>query len=159
METLIRTMSPDHNILIEGSKKTPKVDFNFRTGEMILTGVSLPENAAKIYEPLLEWIGDYLKSPQPVTNFRLNLEYYNSSTTLWLAKMIKALSRIKGDGYLLFIHMYMNIEDFEELEADEVKDLMGSLMNIVDDPTVSIGIKVYGTDERRKVLKESTILI
>ncbi|MFZ2340715.1 MAG: hypothetical protein WAW07_13455 [Bacteroidales bacterium] len=53
----------------------------------------------------------------------------------------------------------MNIEDFEELEADKVKDLMGSLMNIVDDPTVSIGIKVYGTDERCKVLKESTILI
>lgn len=152
-------MSSEHNILIEGSRKTPKIDFNFRTGEMILTGVSLPENAAKIYEPLLEWIGEYIKSPQLVTNFRLNLEYYNSATTLWLAKIIKALSRIKGDGYLLFIHMYMNIEDFDELEADEVKDLMASLMNIVDDPTVSIGIKVYGTDESRKVIKESTILI
>ncbi len=61
--------------------------------------------------------------------------------------------------YLVFKHMNMNIEDFEELEADEVKDLMASLMNIVDAPTVSIGIKVYGTDERCKVLKESTILI
>jgi len=159
METLIRTMSSDQNILIDGSKKTPTVDFNFKTGEMILSGVSLPENAAKIYEPLLEWIGNYIKSPQPITNFRLNLEYYNSSTTLWLAKMMKALSHIKGDGNLLFIHMYINIEDFDELEADEVKDLMGSLMNIVDDPTVSIGIKVYGTDERHKVIKESTILI
>lgn len=159
METLIRTMSPDQNILIEGSKKTPKVDFNFRTGEMILSGVSLPENAAKVYEPLLEWIGDYIKSPQPVTNLRLNLEYYNSSTTLWLAKMMKSLSHIKGDGNLLFIHMYMNIEDFDELAADELKDLMGSLMNIVDNPTVSIGIKVYGTDESHKVIKESTILI
>jgi len=159
METLFRTMSAAHNILIEGSKKTPKIDFNFQTGEMLLSGVSLPENAAKVYEPLFEWIGEYINLPQPVTNFRINLEYYNSSTTLWLAKMIKALSHIKGDGYLLFIHMYMNIEDFEELEADEVKDLMGSLMNIVDDPTVSIGIKVYGTDESHKVLKESTILI
>jgi hypothetical protein len=152
-------MNADHNILIEGSRKTPTIDFNHRAGEIILTGVSLPENAARIYEPLLDWINEYIKSPQPVTNFRLNLEYYNSSTTLWLAKMLKALSKIRGDGYLLFIHMYMNIEDFDELEADEVKDLMGSLMNIVDDPTVSIGIKVYGTDERRKVLKESTILI
>lgn len=152
-------MITGQNILIEGSKKTPSVDFNFQTGEMMLSGVSLPENAAKVYEPLLSWIGNYIKSPRPVTNFRLNLEYYNSASTLWLAKMIKALSLIKGDGYLLFIHMYMNIEDFEELEADEVKDLMGSLMNIVDDPTVSIGIKVYATDDDHHILKESTILI
>jgi hypothetical protein len=151
-------MNDTQSLLIEGTAKTPQIDFNQLTGEMILSGVSLPENAAGIYEPLLGWINDYIKSPHQTTNLRLNLEYYNSSSSLYLAKMIKALSKINEDDHVLFIHIYFNIDDFNDMDMEEIKKTMGSLMNIVDDTTVSIGVKAYGTDENHKIVKESTIL-
>lgn len=151
-------MNDNQSLLIVGTAKTPQIDFNQLTGDLILSGVSLPENAAGIYEPLLGWIDDYIKSPCQTTNLRLNLEYYNSSSSLYLAKMIKALSKINEDGDVLFIHIYFNIDDFNDMDMEEIKKTMGSLMNIVGDTTVSIGVKAYGTDENHKIVKESTIL-
>jgi hypothetical protein len=151
-------MNETKGLLIEGTAKTPKIDFNQLSGEMILSGVSFPENAARTYEPLIGWINNYVKSPHHITNLRLNLKYYNSSSLLWLARMIKALSKINEDGYVLFIHIYFTIDEFDDMDMEEFKKLVGSLMNIVEDPTVSIGIKIYGTDESFKIIKESTIL-
>jgi len=151
-------MNDTQSLLIERTAKTPQIDFNQLSGEMILSGVSIPENAARIYEPLLGWINDYVKSPRRTTNFRLKLEYYNSSSSLWFAKMIKALSEINEDGYVLFIHIYFDIDDFNDMDMEEIKRTLGSLMNIVGDTSVSIGVKAYGTDENHKIVKESTIL-
>ena len=75
------------NILIEGNRRNPHIDFNRYTGELILSGKSIPENAAKVYEPLLLWIEEYIQSPRPTTNLRLNLEYFNTATSIWLASM------------------------------------------------------------------------
>lgn len=44
------------NFSIDATTKTPQIDFNNFTGELILSGKSIPENAAKLYEPALEWI-------------------------------------------------------------------------------------------------------
>ena len=72
----------------EGSSKNPQIEFNPLSGDLILTGRSIPENAAKVYEPLLSILTDYIKAPRQVTNFRLNLEYFNSASLLWFARII-----------------------------------------------------------------------
>ncbi len=147
------------DIFIEGTAKSPEIDFNQHTGELIIAGRSIPENAAKVYEPLLNWAAEYVKNPRPTTNFRLNLEYFNSASSIWFAKIIKALCLIKDDDYVLFIHMYFDKEDFEEMDEEELKEIVGSLLDTAGKINVSVGIKTYGTDEHGKVVKESTILI
>jgi len=151
-------MNEIKNILIEGTAKTPQIDFNQLSGEMVLSGKSIPENAAKLYEPLLSWINDYIKSPRHTTNLRLNLEYYNSASSLWLAKMIKALSKINEDDCVLFIHIYFDIEDFDDMDMEEVKQFVGPLVDFIDNTTISIGVKAYGTDDNGTIVKESMIL-
>ncbi|HCI54795.1 MAG TPA: hypothetical protein DFI01_02600 [Bacteroidales bacterium] len=42
------------NIYIEKTSKTPEVDFDAITGDLILSGRSIPENATEIYEPLFK---------------------------------------------------------------------------------------------------------
>jgi hypothetical protein len=143
---------------LEGSGKSPHVDFNHLTGELILSGRSIPENAAKVYEPLLEWIACYIKSPRQTTNLRINLEYYNTPTAIWLAKIIRVLSGIKRKDSVLIIHVYFETEDFEDMEPEDIKDIVTSLIDSFGEVQVSIGMKIYGVDTSGKVVKESTIL-
>ena len=150
-------MNKIKDIFIEKTAKTPRIDFNQLTGELILFGKSIPENAAKVYEPLLAWIGDYVKSPRHTTNFRLDLEYFNTSSSIWLAKMVNALSKINEDDYVLFIHLYFDIEDFESMDMEELKDIVGRLVDNIDEGKISIGLKTHGTDVNGKIFKESTI--
>ena len=122
-------------------------------------GKSIPENAAKVYEPLLLWINEYIKSPRQTTNLRLNLENFNSATSLWIAKMVKALSKIDVEDSVLIIHIYYEMEDFESMDIEELKDIVGSLVDNIGDSKVSIGLKTYGTDGHGAIINGSTIII
>lgn len=152
-------MAGINNIFIEGTLKTPQVDFNHLTGNMILSGRSIPENAAKIYEPLLLWINEYSNSPRKVTNFRLRLDYFNSATTIWIAKLVKGICKIEQEDCILYIHIYFDLEDYIELDEEDIKLSIGSLIDNIGEVKISIGVKIYGTDDNRKIVKESTILI
>ncbi len=143
----------------EGTLKSPQIDFDLFTGELILSGKSIPENAAKVYEPLLEVVNKYVKSPRVVTNFRLNLEYFNSASLIWFAKIVKAFSRIEREDSMLFIHIYFDIEDYESMDHDEIKDVVSSLVDNIGKVVVSVGVKIYGIGDDNKVLKQATILI
>jgi len=152
-------MNEKKHIFSEGNSKTPQVDFNHHSGDLILSGRSIPENAAKIYEPLLLWISEYVKSPRKVTNFRLHLDYFNSATTIWIAKIIKVLGKIEKEDCVLYIHIYFDIEDYVEMDEEDVKHYIGALIDNIGEVKVSIGVKIYGTDSNGKIAKESTILI
>lgn len=152
-------MAETKNLLVEGTSKTPQIDFNQFTGELILSGRSIPENVARIYDPVLAWIGEYIKSPHKTTNLRLNLEYFNTASSIWLAKLVQVLSRINKPEATLMIHLYYGIEEFENTETEDLKDLLSPITDMIGVPSVSIGIKIYGTDDNGEIIKESMVLI
>lgn len=145
------------NLFIEQTEKTPLVDFNYLTGELILSGKSIPINAPRIFEPILEWINEYVRSPKQTTNLRLNLEYFNTASSIWLAKIVKSLSGINKSDSVLILHIYFPIEDFDDI--DDIKDDLSPVIDVISGATVSVGLKIYGTDESGKILKESMIFI
>jgi hypothetical protein len=147
------------NLYIEPTAKTPQIDFNQFTGDLILSGKSIPENAALLYEHVLKWVIEYIKNPRHSTNLRLNLEYFNTASAIWIAKIVKALSSIKDSEYTLMIHLYFNIEEFDNMDVDDLKDELHPIIHMVDKPIVSLGIKIYGTDDNGEILKESMVLI
>lgn len=145
------------NLFVDATEKTPMIDLNQYTGELIISGKSIPVNAIKIFEPVYEWIVEYVKKPRHTTNLRLNLEYFNTASSIWLAKIVKTLSGIKNNDCVLFLHIYFPIEDFEDIE--DIKDDLSPVIDIVGNATVSVGLKIYGTDEQGKIVKESMIFI
>ncbi len=147
------------NLFIEPSAKTPQIDFNRLTGELIMAGKSIPENASKLYEDVVKWVAEYIKNPRPVTNLRFSLEYFNTSSAIWLAKIIEKLGTIKESDYTLMIHLYFSIEDFDNMEIDDIKDELHPLIHMIGNPTVSLGIKLYGTDDDGDILKETMVLL
>jgi hypothetical protein len=147
------------NIYIEPTNKTPQIDLNHFTGELILSGRSIPENAADLYDQVLKWVTQYSKDPRHTTNLRLNLEYFNTASSIWLAKIVKVLCSIKEPEATLIIHLYFNIEEFDSMEVEDLKDALSPVIDMIGTPAVSLGIKIYGTDENGEILKESMVLI
>lgn len=146
-------------LFIESGTKTPQIDLNPFNGELIISGKSIPENAAAVYEGIFKWIHEYAKKPKPTTNLRLNLEYFNSASSIWLAKIIRVLCSVRKTTYTLFIHLYFDIEDFDAMHEENLKEALSPIMDMIGSPSISIGIKVYGTDNNGAILKESTVLI
>jgi hypothetical protein len=147
------------NIYIEATTKTPAVDFNCLTGDLILHGRSIPENASDLYDPVFKWVNEYINNPRPTTNLRLNLEYFNTASSIWIAKIVKSLTKIKDPENSLFIHLYFNVEDYDDMGTEDVKDAMAPVIDIISSATISIGVKIYGTDDNGEVIKESMVLI
>jgi hypothetical protein len=147
------------NLYLDPTNKTPEIDLNQFTGELILAGRSIPENAAKLYENLLMWVTQYSLNPRQTTNLRLNLEYFNTASTIWIAKMIKALCGIKKPEATLMIHLYFEIEEFENMEEDDLRDTLSPIIDMIGATTVNLGIKIYGTDEKGEILRESMVLL
>ena len=147
------------NLLIEPTEKTPLVDLNPMSGELIISGRSIPENANVVFEPVFNWVNEYVIKARPNTNLRLNMEYFNTSSSIWLAKILKALGKISNPDYVLIVHLYFNIEEFDEMEVEDLKDALFPLTDILHEAIPSIGLKVYGTDENGKILKDTVIYI
>jgi hypothetical protein len=45
------------------------------------------------------------------------------------------------------------------MEVDDVKEALGPVIDMIGTPTISLGIKIYGTDNNGEILKESMILL
>jgi hypothetical protein len=149
-----------NNIFIESTSKTPQVDFNCLTGDLILLGKSIPENAAKVYEPVLNWVTKYTHNARPTTNVRINFEYFNTSSSLWLAKIFKVLVRINEPDYVLIFHLYLPVDEFDELEEfDDIKEAFYPIADVLPFAIPSIGFKVYGTDDDNKIIKDKLVFI
>ncbi|MBK7710278.1 MAG: DUF1987 family protein [Bacteroidales bacterium] len=147
------------SLFIEPTAKTPQIDLNPMTGELILSGRSIPENASKTYENILNWVTEYALRPRMTTNLRFNLEYFNTSSSIWLAKIVRALCNIESNECTLMIHLYFSIDEFDNMDVDDIKDELHPIIHMVGTPTVNLLIKLYGTDDDGSILKESMVLL
>jgi hypothetical protein len=146
-------------LIIEKTPKTPHIDLNQMSGELIFSGRSIPENAAKVYEPALNWVTEYVLNARSTTNLRLNLEYFNTASSIWLTKIIKVLVHIKNPDYVLIIHLYVDIDDYDEInEFGDIKDAFLPIADI-SDAIPSIGLKLYGIDDEGEVIKDTLVFI
>lgn len=148
------------SLIIEETPKTPQIELNPVTGDFIFSGKSIPENAAKVYEPILNWVSEYVLHPRSTTNLRLYLEYFNTSSSLWLAKILKALVKIKEPDYVLIIHLYLPLDEYDEMkEFEDIKNVFFPIADIFQFAIPSIGIKLYGTNEQEEIVKDKMVYI
>ena len=83
------------SISIEGTPKTPTVNFDAGTGIVEIKGRSIPENSIEFYRPLVEWLDSYSNEPQNLTTVNIQLEYFNTSSSKCILDVFKKLEAIK----------------------------------------------------------------
>ncbi len=146
------------NLIIEQTLKTPQIDLNRYTGHLIFSGISTPENADRIYGPVLRWAEQYANDPRPYTHFKLDMEYFNTASALWLSKVIKVLSLIEKPDSVLMVHIYMPVEDFVNIkEYDDIKEAFIPVADIYKGSVASLCMKLYAKDERGSIVRETFV--
>ena len=85
-------------IFIEGTKQTPFIHFDTEKNMFEISGRSLPEDVNKFYNPIREWITEYVKFPNPDTELVFDLEYFNSSSARIIVKILVELEKIKDSN-------------------------------------------------------------
>lgn len=104
-------------IASDNTAKTPRIEFNPNTGEFIIEGRSISENAFAFFKPFIEWIDKYLLQPAPKTIFTLRLEYFNSSSLKSIMIILKKLETLYNNGHDAAIHWYYESDD-EDMQAE-----------------------------------------
>lgn len=84
-------------ILIDKTSDCPYVNFN-EDGLLEVEGRSISEDVFSFWQPLIDWIKNYVRKPAEVTRAIFFLEYSNSSTNKYLSEMLKLLDKCADDG-------------------------------------------------------------
>ncbi|MFO7829409.1 MAG: DUF1987 domain-containing protein [Bacteroidales bacterium] len=90
---------------IKPTEDTPLIRFDPKTGCFEFSGNSLPENASMFYEPVIQWLDEYNKSPQKKTTFVFKIKVISSSSSK------------------IFFDILSKIDDLNENENSDVKVL------------------------------------
>lgn len=110
------------NIHIEGTTKTPAVEFDKNSGQLVIKGRSIPENSIDFYKPLVDWIDAYATNPKDETVLDMQLEYFNTSSSKCILDVFKKLENIHKAGNTVRVKWHYEEDDEDMLEAGEDYD-------------------------------------
>ena len=107
------------DLKLEGSPKTPTIEFNSRSGYLLIKGRSIPENSIEFYKSLIEALEAYNDNPQPHSKVDIQLEYFNTSSSKCILDVFKRLEKINAGDSEVVINWHYEEDDEDMLEAGE----------------------------------------
>ncbi len=102
----------------EATRYTPSILMDESQGLIEIRGKSYPENSFEFYQPVMEWLENYLKSPQPKTTMNMEIIYFNSSSSKLFFDLFDLLEESK-DHTDITINWIYDAENESALEAGE----------------------------------------
>lgn len=95
----------------DATEDSPKVVFDKPNGIFEISGYSFVDDSDEFYQPLIEWMKDYAKSPNTRTVFKLKMDILEEEEPYFqrLYKILKVLEGIQG----FVLHYYLK-EDFDD---------------------------------------------
>jgi hypothetical protein len=104
---------------LKGSPKTPDILLDGDSGQIKLTGRSIPENSIEFFDPIYLWIDTYCESPCSETVLDVRLEYFNTSSSKCLLDIFKKFEKINGNRSHVRVNWYFERYDEDMAEAGE----------------------------------------
>ena len=111
----------------KGTDLTPEIILIPEEHKFSISGKSAPEDVRGLYYPVLEWMEEFAagvrkSSPYTDTNhlvFRLDLEYFNSSSAKFLFDILVHLRELNNSSVPVDVEWYYDEEDTDLREAGE----------------------------------------
>lgn len=107
------------NIFIKGTDRTAEIDFDFNAGVLSISGRSISENPVSFYKKLKSIIIDYAKQPKEKTIVKVNLEYFNTSSSKCLVDVFKEFEKIHSTSNDVLVEWYYEQDDEEIKDSGE----------------------------------------
>ena len=106
-----------NTLLIEGKMNSPLIDFNPKSGLLKIIGRSIPENPVKFYQPIEDWICNFIKTNPKDLILYVHLDYLNTHSTECLLILMKKLE-IYYKAHNTNVKVSWNFdEDDEDMES------------------------------------------
>jgi len=121
------TVTKAMSLEIKATLKTPEVQINAENGTILIAGISIPEDPYAFYSPVNESIEAYLKDPKKETRLDFKLEYFNTSSTLVIRNIIRALAENTSNTALKVRWYYEEYDDDMREAGEEFKLLFSNV--------------------------------
>ena len=113
------------------TERTPNVYFNSTSGELKIEGTSIPEDTLSFYEPIFEWLDNYLKSPASTTVLTIDLKFFNTSSSKCLYTIFGKMEILHSSGKNVKITWCYKLEDTDMFESgQDFKNILKVPFNI-----------------------------
>ncbi|RLA75583.1 MAG: hypothetical protein DRG30_04425 [Epsilonproteobacteria bacterium] len=121
------------NLYIMKTKSTPEINFDLSTHNHSIRGESYPENTFTFYDPIFQWIENYIETlEQQEVIFTIELIYFNSSSSKVLMDMFDIFDEASKEGKNITVNWIHDEED-EALQeyGEEFKEDLPHLTFII----------------------------
>ena len=106
---------------------TPEIHFSPEENIFLIRGTSSPEDVRSMYYPVIEWFkifidnclaGEYQNySPENPLKFKVDLNYFNSSSAKFFYDIFIELKRLTQSGFPVIVEWFYDEEDIDLKEA------------------------------------------
>ncbi len=105
------------NVIVYPTQTTPFVYTDFELGAILISGIALPERAMHFFEPLQNWIAEFLSNETRELSIHLDLDYLNNAASLAITDLIRSLNKREQIHFKIIWHYYSDDDDvFEDGE-------------------------------------------
>ena len=122
---------------IKQTSNTPGITLDQTQGRFKFQGKSFPENTADFYEPVLNWLAEYGKTPNKNTTVEMQFDYFNTSSAKMILEVFKKIKEIKDAGSEVLVRWkYLSMdEEMQEVgeEYEYMVDIPFEYIEIEDD--------------------------
>jgi hypothetical protein len=106
---------------IQAGKSTPGILYGPGENILQIIGSSLPENVYNMYEPVMEWVEEFVASPvlNPPLRIIFKIQYYNSGSIRYFAEILTKIAALHDRGLPYSVEWHYEADDDNIREAGE----------------------------------------
>ncbi len=102
------------NLHILGNMQMPEVNFE-TSGLLSIKGISTPENVMEFYNPLFNWVNQFVKTKPNNITFQMFFDYLNTSSTRVLVELIKHINQLAKNNNIKASFIWQYEDDDEDM--------------------------------------------
>lgn len=107
------------DFLREATIHTPHIHFSKKTGQMVIKGRSIPDDPERFWSSVVTWFDMYLVDPHPETEFQIDLDYFNISSSKRILFLLYKLNDITEKGYKANVKWFYKESDEDMYEVGQ----------------------------------------
>ena len=104
---------------IKATNDTPRVIFDPENDIFEISGRSLPEDVVTFYQPVIDWLDEYVRLPNEKTEFVFKYIYFNTATSKLIQDILIRLEQIYETGNDVVVIWYYEQDDEDMMDLGE----------------------------------------
>lgn len=106
-------------LLIQATAQTPLVNLDPSTGIMEIRGRSIPDDPEAFWGVVLTWFDNYMANPIEETLVRIDLEYFNITSSKRILFLLYKLNELVDSGKKAKVEWYYRQSDEDMYEVGQ----------------------------------------